>query len=98
MSSHNGPPWLAVTASPNRFSHATRQFRSTTPCSANNAATPSRNGDEPGHVNASPTRGSPLNAGSTSSSRVAAVTLWTTSRTDCSTPEGKVFHTGASSP
>ncbi|MGW6911215.1 hypothetical protein [Streptomyces sp. NPDC054940] len=64
--------------------------------SASNSAIPARNADDPGLVASSCTRKSSWNSGSTSSSRVAEVTLWTTRSTFRVRP--RVAHRAESSP
>jgi hypothetical protein len=51
------------------------------PSPASSSGTPARNGEEPGQLASSWIRRSSRNSGTTSSSRVAAVTLCTTSST-----------------
>ncbi|WP_405728082.1 hypothetical protein OG885_07755 [Streptomyces sp. NBC_00028] len=67
-----------------------------TPTSASSSVTPASNADDPGHVTSSCTLKSSWNSGSTSRSRVAAVTLWTTRSTRSTRP--RVAQRAASSP
>ncbi|MFE4884739.1 hypothetical protein [Streptomyces sp. NPDC056701] len=67
-----------------------------TPVSDSNSAVPAANAEEPVQVTSSWTRQSSSNRGSTSSSRVAAVTLCTTTSTRRHLP--RVVHRAASSP
>ncbi|MCD9876534.1 hypothetical protein [Streptomyces guryensis] len=77
-------------------STACSQGSTGTPVPSSSSATPARNADEPGQVASNCTLKSSWKSGRTSSRRVAAVTLWTTSSTLRLRP--RVAHRAASSP
>ncbi|MEU7242097.1 hypothetical protein [Streptomyces sparsogenes] len=66
------------------------------PTEASSSGTPARKGEDPVQVASNCTRGSPLSSGSTSNSRVADVTLCTTSSTR--RQPARVTHLSASAP
>ncbi len=96
LRSPSWPPKLADIARSTGVARACSQGRTGTPTEASSSATPDRNGDEPVQVASTWSRRSSRNSGSTSISRVAAVTLWTTSRTRRHRP--RVAHLTASGP
>ncbi|MEU9319336.1 hypothetical protein [Streptomyces sp. NPDC048295] len=96
MKTSSRPPKLADTTRSTSVSTACSQGSTGNPVSASNSAVPAANADEPVQVTSSWTRRSSSNRGSTSSSRVAAVTLCTTTSTRRHVP--RVAHRAASSP
>ncbi|MFI5755092.1 hypothetical protein [Streptomyces sp. NPDC051569] len=90
------PPKLAEIARSTGSSRACSQGTTGTPVSASSSATPERNGEDPVQVASSWTRRSSRKSGSTSSSRVAEVTLCTTSSTRRQRP--RVAHRAESAP
>jgi hypothetical protein len=75
------PPKLAEITRETEVWTACSQGSTGTPVSASNSATPDRKADDPVHVTSNCTRKSSWNSGKMSRSRVAEVTLCTTSST-----------------